>query len=147
MQMYRGNQPAKIDAAGRLKLPEKFRGTVLEAYGTEFYITSKDGARAELWPLKEWEKVEEALAKLPSSKAKQKLLDATSYYGQQMEMDAQGRLLIPQLLRQKAGLNGEVAVMWQEAKFVVVNDDRAKAKLDEDPFTQDDLGVLGIASL
>jgi len=145
--MFRGNQPAKVDAAGRLKLPEKFRGTVLEIYGTEFYVTSRDGERAELWPLKEWEKVEEALAATPSSKAKQKYLDATSYYGQQVEMDAQGRLLMPQLLREKAALKGDVAVMWQGTKFVVVNDDRAKAKLESDPFTDDDLGALGIASL
>jgi MraZ protein len=100
-----------------------------------------------MWPLKEWEKVEEALAATPSSKAKQKYLDATSYYGQQVEMDAQGRLLMPQLLREKAALKGDVAVMWQGTKFVVVNDDRAKAKLESDPFTDDDLGALGIASL
>lgn len=145
--MVRGNQPAKVDAAGRLKLPEKFRGTVLEIYGTEFFVTSRDGQRAEIWPLKEWEKIEAALAVTPSSKAKQKFLDATSYYGQQVEMDAQGRVLMPQLLREKAALKGDVAVMWQVTKFVVVNDDRAKAELESDPFTNDDLGALGIPSL
>ncbi len=145
--MYRGNQPAKVDAAGRLKLPEKFRGTVLEIYGPEFYVTSKDGERAEIWPLKEWEKIEVALASTPSSKAKQRLMDATSYYGQQVEMDAQGRVLMPQLLREKAALKGDVAVMWQETKFVVVNDDRAKAKLEANPFSDDDLSALAIAGL
>ena len=145
--MVRGNQPAKVDAAGRLKLPEKFRGTVLELYGPQFFVTSRDGERAEMWPLKEWEKVEEALASTPSSKAKQKFMDATSYYGQEIEMDAQGRLLMPQLLREKADLKGDVAVMWQGAKFVVANNGRTQAKLESDPFNGDDLGVLGIAIL
>ena len=145
--MVRGNQPAKVDAAGRLKLPEKFRGTVLELYGPHFFVTSRDGERAEMWPLKEWEKVEAALAATPSSKAKQKFMDATSYYGQEIEMDAQGRLLMPQLLREKADLKGDVAVMWQGTKFVVANNDRTQAKLESDPFNGDDLGVLGIAIL
>jgi MraZ protein len=145
--MYRGNQPAKVDAAGRLKLPEKFRGTVLEIYGPEFYVTSKDGEQAELWPLKEWEKIEVALANTPSSKAKKRLLDATSYYGQEVEMDAQGRLLLPQLLREKAGLKGDVAVMWQETKFVVIPDGRAREKVEANPVTGDDLDALGIPGL
>lgn len=145
--MYRGNQPAKVDAAGRLKLPEKFRGTVLEIYGPEFYVTSKDGEQAELWPLKEWEKIEVALAAMPSSKAKKRLLDATSYYGQQVEMDAQGRVLIPQLLREKAGLKGDVAVMWQQTKFVVINDERAKEKVETNPVTGEDLDALAIPGL
>jgi MraZ protein len=145
--MFRGNQPATVDPKGRLKLPEKFRRMVEEMYGPQFYVTSKDGERAEIWPLKEWEKIEEALAKAPSSGAKQKLMDVTNYYGQQVDMDAQGRVLMPQLLREKAALKGDVAVLGQSSKLVVMSDERAQAMIAAAPLTGEDLDSLAIPGL
>jgi MraZ protein len=145
--MFRGNNPARVDEKGRLKLPADFKRRVDELYGPQFYITSKDGERAEIWPLKEWEKIEDALALAPSSAAKQKFLDVTNYYGQVVEMDSQGRLLMPQLLREKADLKGDVAVLGQNKKLVVINDERAQAKIAAAPLTGEDLDSLAIPGL
>ena|SRR5438309_12101344 len=145
--MFRGNHPARVDEKGRLKLPAEFKRRVDEVYGPQFFITSKDGERAEIWPLKEWERIEETLANSPSSAAKQKFLDATNYYGQQVELDSQGRLLIPQMLRDKAGLKGDVAVLGQQKKLVVIEDARVQAKLAEAPLTGEDLDSLAIPGL
>ena len=70
--MFRGNHPTRVDEKGRLKVPSDFKRRVEDVYGPQFFITSKDGERAELYPIKEWERIEEALAKSPSSAAKQK---------------------------------------------------------------------------
>jgi MraZ protein len=145
--MFRGNNPARVDEKGRLKLPADFKRQVDELYGPQFYITSKDGERAEIWPLKEWERIEESLALAPSSAAKQKFLDVTNYYGQVVEMDSQGRLLMPQLLREKADLKGDVAVLGQNKKLVVINDERAQAKIVAAPLTGEDLDSLAIPGL
>ena len=145
--MFRGNHPARVDEKGRLKLPAEFKRRVDEVYGPQFFITSKDGERAEIWPLKEWERIEETLANSPSSAAKQKFLDATNYYGQQVELDSQGRLLIPQMLRDKAGLKGDVAVLGQQKKLVVMEDARVQARLAEAPLTGEDLDSLAIPGL
>jgi MraZ protein len=145
--MFRGNHPARVDEKGRLKVPAEFKRRVDEVYGPQFFITSKDGERAELYPLKEWERIEESVAKSPSSAAKQKFLDVTNYYGQVIEMDGQGRLLIPQLLREKAALKGDVAVLGQQGKLVVVNDERMAAKLDAEPLSGADLDSLAIPGL
>jgi MraZ protein len=145
--MFRGNHPARVDEKGRLKLPAEFKRRVDEVYGPQFFITSKDGERAEIWPLKEWERIEESLANSPSSAAKQKFLDATNYYGQQVEMDGQGRLLMPQILRDKAALLGDVAVLGQQKKLVVMNDERAQAKIAAAPLTGEDLDSLAIPGL
>jgi MraZ protein len=145
--MFRGNNPARVDEKGRLKLPADFKRRVDELYGPQFYITSKDGERAEIWPLKEWERIEESLANAPSSAAKQKFLDVTNYYGQVVEMDSQGRLLMPQLLREKADLKGDVAVLGQNKKLVVINDERAQAKIAAAPLTGEDLDSLAIPGL
>ena len=90
--MFRGNHPTRVDDKGRLKLPAEYKRRAEEVYGAQFYITSSDGKRAEIYPLKEWEKIEEKLAGIPKfNEAKKKFLDITNYFGQMAEMDAQGR--------------------------------------------------------
>ena len=64
--MFRGNHPTRVDEKGRLKLPAEFKRRVDELYGPQFYITSLDGKRAQIYPLKEWEKIEAQVAKLSS---------------------------------------------------------------------------------
>lgn len=109
--MFRGNHPAKIDEKGRLKLPSAFKQLLDEQQVAEFYITSTDGNSAEIWPLKEWEKREEQLVDFSTlDDAVQKYLDLTSYYGQQVEVDNQARVLLPQILRGSAKLDAEVTV-------------------------------------
>jgi MraZ protein len=141
--MFRGNHPTRVDDKGRLKVPADFKRRVDELYGPQFFITSKDGRCAELYPMKEWERIEDALAKAPTSAAKKKFLDVTNYYGQMVEMDGQGRLLIPQLLRETASLAGDVAVLGLQTYLAVANDEKHKASLAENPLTDEDMDTLG----
>lgn len=128
--MFRGNHPTRVDEKGRLKLPAEFKRRVDELYGPQFFITSKDGRRAEIWPLKEWEKIEAQLATLsPMDPVRKKFLDVTNYYGQMVEMDAQGRLLLPQLLRESAKATGEVNVLGVQTMLEVVNAESFKAEM------------------
>ncbi|MGC9198919.1 MAG: division/cell wall cluster transcriptional repressor MraZ [Acidobacteriaceae bacterium] len=145
--MFRGNHPTRVDEKGRLKVPAEFKRRLDELYGPQFFITSKDGKRAELYPMKEWERIEDALAKAPSSGAKKKFLDVTNYYGQVVEMDAQGRLLIPQLLREDATLAGDVAVLGMQTYLVVANDAKHRAQLAENPLTDADIDALGVVGI
>src|ERR1700689_4042593 len=110
--MFRGNIPAKVDEKGRLKLPSAFKQLLDAANISQFYITSTDGTSAEIWPLPEWEKRELLLAESSSmDDAVAKYLSLTSYYGLQVEMDNQARVLLPQILRSAAKLDAEVVVM------------------------------------
>src|ERR1700733_5616867 len=98
--MFRGNHPTRVDEKGRLKLPAEFKRLVDERYGTQFYITSKDGRRAEIYPLSEWQKIEEKVAQIPSmNPARKKFLDRVNYYGQMQERDVPGGRRVPQILR------------------------------------------------
>ena len=122
--MFRGNHPARVDEKSRLKLPADFKAQL--APDTDgriiFYITSKDGARAELWPIKAWEEIEAKLALLPSTNPqKKKFLDVTNYYGQMAEMDSQGRLLLPQILRESAALTADVVVLGNQTYLEVID--------------------------
>ncbi len=110
--MFRGNHLAKVDEKGRLKLPAAFKQLLDAQNVTQFYITSTDGNSAEIWPLPEWEKQETLLSESSTmDDAVAKYLNLTSYYGQQVEMDNQTRVLLPQILRGTAKLDAEVAVV------------------------------------
>ena len=120
--MFRGNHPTRVDEKGRLKLPAEFKRRVDELYGPQFYITSMDGKRAQVYPLKEWEKIEDSMAKMsPMDPVRRKFQDVTNFYGQMAEMDAQGRVLIPQQLRETAKVAGDVNVLGSQTLLEVVN--------------------------
>ena len=120
--MFRGNHPAKVDEKGRLKLPAAFKQLLDAQHVTQFYITSADGKSAEIWPLPEWEKREAQLADASTlDDAVQKYLSVTSYYGQQVEVDSQARVLLPQILRTRAALDADVAVFGKMNYLEVVN--------------------------
>ena len=137
--MFRGHHPAKIDEKGRLKLPSAFKQLVDASHVTQFYVTSTDGKSAEIWPLPEWEKREEQLADSSTlDDAVRKYLNVTSYYGQQVEMDNQARILLPQILRTSAKLDAEVAVFGMRTYLEVHNREIFECNLPANELTADD---------
>jgi len=146
--MFRGNHPTRVDEKGRLKLPVDHKRTVDTVYGQNvFFITSRDGQRVEIWPMKEWEQIEAQLAELAASAAKTKLLDAINYWGQVVEFDSAGRLLIPQLLRENAEMSGDVAVIGMQKYLTVDLDARRRSTLKANPVTDADVEQIGIRGL
>jgi len=140
----RGNCPAKADEKGRLKVPAVFLEELKE-YGTQFYITSVTGESARIYPMKVWAEIEDKLAKLPtSSPAKRKFLLRASYFGQTVELDGQGRLLLPAVLRESATMRGEVDVFGSLDYLEVMNHTRVLDDLKNQPFTDEDWASLGI---
>jgi MraZ protein len=141
--MFRGNIPAKVDEKGRLKLPAAFKQLLDAANVTQFYITSVDGKKAEVWPLPEWEKREQKLARSSTmNDAVEKYLNLTSYYGQQVEMDNQARVLLPQILRTSAKLDAEVAVMGKITHLLVQNLATADENATASAMTAEDRRVV-----
>ena len=145
--MFRGNHPTRVDEKGRLKVPAEFKRVIDEKYSTQFYITSLDGKSAQIYPFEEWERIEQKLAGLSTfNPTKKKFLTRTNYWGQVAEMDNQGRLLLPQLLRDSAQLKGEVAVMGYLSRLEVksmegVRQEAEEAFTAEDEKNLDDLGI------
>ena len=130
--MFRGNHPTRVDEKGRLKIPSEFKRLMDEKYGTQFYITSLDGRVAQVYPFEEWERIEQKLAGLSTfNPTKKKFLDRVNYYGQMVEMDGQGRLLIPQLVRDSAQIKDEVAVLGNLTFLIVRNLEAFRQEIEE----------------
>ncbi|HVG35911.1 MAG TPA: division/cell wall cluster transcriptional repressor MraZ [Pyrinomonadaceae bacterium] len=141
--MLRGNYTARIDSKGRLKVPTPFRRLVEEKHGTGVYVTSLTGESVRIYPLPEWEAIEQRLALLPSmDPARRKFLDRTNYYGQQTALDSQGRVLIHPLLRRAAGVLGDVAVLGYLTYIEVWELERFQQRLLSDPYTEEDEAAI-----
>ncbi|MGH9499149.1 MAG: division/cell wall cluster transcriptional repressor MraZ [Terriglobales bacterium] len=146
--MFRGNHPTRVDEKGRLKVPAEFKRVIDEKYNAQFYITSLDGKVAQLYPFEEWERIEQKLAALSTyNPTKKKFLARVNYWGQTVEMDGQGRLLMPQLLRDSAQIKGEVAVTGNLTYLEVRNLEAYRQEMETEKFTPEDektLDELGI---
>jgi MraZ protein len=147
--MLRGSYPAKVDEKGRLKLPSEFRTKIEEEYGTKFYITaSLELDSAQLYPLPIWEEIERKMTGLPmTNPSVDKFMDITGYYGAEVSMDSQGRILIPQRLREAVQIRDEVNVMGKMRYLSIWNDENYKTKRLNQPFNKEDareLSQLGI---
>ncbi|HSP35913.1 MAG TPA: division/cell wall cluster transcriptional repressor MraZ [Thermoanaerobaculia bacterium] len=138
-----GHAPATVDDKGRLKVPVDFRKLIEEKYGRDCFITSQDGVKALVYPMTVWLEFADRLAAVPStSQAKQKLLERVNYYGQASSMDPQGRLLVPQVLREVAAIKNDVVVIGNQDHLIVWNEQRMQKRLDESPMTPEDYKEL-----
>lgn len=130
-----------------MKIPAVFLDALKE-YGNQFYITSATGETARIYPMKVWGEIEDKLGKTSSTnKAKRKFLMRTSYYGQVVELDGQGRVLVPAVLRESAQVKGEVDVLGALDYLEVMNHTRVLDQLKNEPYTDEDdkaLEDLGI---
>jgi MraZ protein len=146
--MFRGSAPTKIDEKGRLKIPTDFRRVLEERYGLDLFVTSVQGDSALLYPLPVWEEIEARLVAMPSTdRAKMLYLERVNYFGQQVRLDVQGRILIPQILRESASIHGDVVVSGQLNHLGVWNHERFVSRLAEQPFTDEDFRALSLQGI
>jgi len=136
--VLRGSYTARIDDKGRLKLPTSFKTLVEEKHGRSVFVTSVDGLSVLVYPMPVWQALEARLAKVPGSDPV--LADymlRVNFFGQDTELDGQGRLVIHPRLRESALMVGDVSVVGRVDYLELWNFDRLRTKLDEKPFTDE----------
>ena len=124
-KQFRGKFDAKLDDRGRLKVPSKYLSLLDCNYGREVYVTSLNGDVVFIYPVKEWEVIEQKLENIRLNSTVQEYISRTSYWGCETEIDARGRVLVPPDLRQSAGLSEEIFVLgvrdhlevWNEGSY------------------------------
>jgi MraZ protein len=141
--MLRGHHPARIDDKGRLKIPSAFLGALTES-SRDFFVTSVSGEFVRIYPLSAWTEIEKRLAAVPQAHpARQRFLERVNFFGQVAQIDGQGRILIPQILRKMASMAGDVAVLGQQNHVAVWNSSHLEERLfKKDPFTDEDAKQL-----
>jgi MraZ protein len=141
--VLRGNYAAKIDDKGRLKIPNAFRALIEGQHGAEVFVTSLTGEYVRIYPMPIWMALEEKLGRMPSTHpARIKFFDRVNYFGQTAAIDTQGRVLLHGRLRESAGMSGDVDVFGQYEYLDVWSHERFVAKLQREPYTDDDARAL-----
>jgi MraZ protein len=126
-----------------LKVPNLFRQQIEEAFGHELFVTSLTGRNFLLYPLPIWRSLEEKLAELPAiHRAKTKFLERVNFFGQDAAIDAQGRVLVPQILRDSAKLPADVVVTGNIDHLVVSDRSGLAKKLATEEFGPEDYDEL-----
>lgn len=135
----RGSAPARIDDKGRLKVPTMFRSVIQDQQGADVFVTSLSGESVRIYPLAVWIEIERKLMEMPGNHpSRLKFLDRVNYYGQASELDGQGRVVIPQHLRESASIVGDVRVFGRISYLEVWNDQRFLQKLQREAWTDED---------
>lgn len=143
MERLRGSAETTIDEKGRFKVPALFREPIEETFGAEFFVTSITGQDVLVYPMPVWNGFEEKLAALPMvHRAKAKFQERFNTFGQVARMDAQGRLLIPSLLRDVAGLGSDGLVLGQTDHLKLVDKARHLKSLKASTITDEDYDEL-----
>ena len=142
VERFRGGFPATIDVKGRIKLPARLREQLEATFGREVYLCSFFPHEYRIYPLPVWEMVEEQLLQKPGMKpAVLKLIERVNY-GQLLEVDDHGRIVIPSLLRDMTEVAGEVVVSGRINHLAITCRSRAAAILKEASLSDEELEEL-----
>ncbi len=140
--MFRGNKSVKLDGKGRVSIPSHYRVRLLDSAGGKVVVSPDHlSACLNIYPLTEWEHVEEQIGKLPG-RQQSTLRRYVIGRAQECEMDGNGRILLNQELRDHANLSKEAVLagvgfkmeLWDEASWSAVS--------QPEELSEEDLGQL-----
>lgn len=134
--VFRGINNLALDTKGRVAMPARYRERLLDSCGGHLIVTIEFDPCLLIYPLPEWEKIEEKLVALPSMNKQARTLQRRMIgHATECEIDSQGRIRVPTILQEQAGLEKQVVIIGQGKKFEIWNEstwqDNQNTWLDE----------------
>lgn len=122
--MFRGANSINVDSKGRIAIPAKYRDNILESCNSNMIMTCDPYENCLLiFTLDHWEKTEASLQALSNSnKAHRALRRIMLGFATEVDMDSNGRLLVPVVLRDRAKLTKEAMLVGQGKTFQLWNE-------------------------
>ena len=123
--MFFGETAINLDAKGRLAIPVRYRDAIQEQCGGRMVLTYSafDSGALWLYPQQEWERVRDEVMNLstfnPGHRSLQRRLVGSAAA---VAPDGAGRILLPQTLRQVAGLDKHVVLLGMGSRFEIWNE-------------------------
>jgi MraZ protein len=143
--VFRGVNGINIDVKGRMVMPTRYRDRLQQdSHGTVVLTIDTEERCLLLYPISAWEEIESKLAILPSfNSAARRIQRLLIGHATETEIDSHGRILLPALLREYAGLTKSAMLVGQGKKFEVWDEkhwnDRRTVWLDEESGENTDL--------
>jgi len=132
MPAFSGKYYYTIDPKGRVIIPSPFREIIFTNYSTKLYITNDVFDKClHVYPQEEWSRLEEKVRLLPKSQEEIKFfMRRVIASAQEVELDKQGRILVPAAHREDAVLNTDIVIvgqiekieLWDRKEWDAVND-------------------------
>ena len=129
--MFRGRFEHGIDDKGRVSIPSRFREILAASYDERLIVTNFDGC---LWgyPVTEWQKIEDRVSSLPQFKPEVKALQRVFISAAtECSIDKQGRILLPQTLRDYAAIEKDLVFVGMTKRIEIWSVERWKKTFDE----------------
>lgn len=127
-----GEYNHSIDTKGRIIIPSKFRETL----GDEFVVTQGLDGCLFVYPNDEWMNFVTQLKNLPGSKEARQLQRYFMAGAATCEVDKQGRILIPNKLREQAGLEKDIVFVGVLSKIEIWSKEKWESNNDYDDMDQ-----------
>lgn len=131
--MFSGMSVHSVDAKGRIVLPQRFR----EALGEEFYVTNGFSSNIQIMSVEEFNRLKDQIRELPAKSAlalQYVLLSAATL----VSPNSQGRIQLPQKLREDSAIEGEAVVVGMDTRIEVWNKERFDLFIDDKKKDLDD---------
>lgn len=129
--MFRGINKINLDVKGRLAIPTRYRERLRDYCASELVVTVDPDRCLLIYPLPDWQEIEQTLMKLPTFNESARILQRLLVgHATEVEMDAQGRVLLPPPLRDFARLQKQTVMIGQGARFELWDEERWNAKQD-----------------
>jgi MraZ protein len=149
---FQGVYYNSIDAKGRASIPAKFREQLKESFADEVLVVTQDRCGIVAYPVSEWERFLEKFAQLPNDQFREDLYFTTVTPATHCTFDKQGRIQLPQSLREYCQLDTDgvrdVVIVGGAKKIQIWNKSRyldmiaqAERRLAEDRQKRFDLGL------
>jgi len=131
--LFRGASHLNLDAKGRLSVPARYRDELLDSCEGNLIMTVDHiDPCLLLYPMQEWLEIEKKIAILPSLNKQARILKRLLIgYATDVNMDKNGRLLVPPPLREFAGLDKQIVLIGQGSKFEVWDEVKWKQSTQE----------------
>lgn len=131
--MFRGINSVNLDAKGRMALPARLREAIGERGDANLVVTIDTRERCLLlYPLMEWDVIQARLESLSNMRRNARLVQRLLIgHATDVELDGNGRLLLPAMLREYAGLSKKLVLLGQGNKIEIWAEDRWQKRLAE----------------
>ncbi|MCW9025246.1 MAG: division/cell wall cluster transcriptional repressor MraZ [Gammaproteobacteria bacterium] len=142
--MLRGVNTLNLDAKGRMAIPSRYRDRLSSQCDRQVVVTLdiRDPCLL-LYPLPEWETIERELGRLGNLNTEARRLQRILIgHATDLEMDGNGRILLPPALRKTVDLEKHIALVGQGNKFEIWNEDTWNSQRDSWLASNEDEGAL-----
>ncbi|MCH8158842.1 MAG: division/cell wall cluster transcriptional repressor MraZ [Proteobacteria bacterium] len=130
--MFRGASQVSLDAKGRMAIPTRYRERVATRCDGQMIVTVDKDHCLLVYPLPDWEELERKLVRLPSmNKIARRIVRIMVGYATEVDMDANGRILVSRELRDFASIDKQAMLIGQGNKFELWDEEIWNRKRDE----------------